>query len=339
MIMRKLLFIATTLIQLMWPVCVRAESELEMRANIEKMVSEAFQKQDYETLERTAKEFRVSKARTSSGLWKLTLYYAGIVSAIEKSTGEDPSRFATVDSLVSEWTKRYPESPTAWICQSLALKARGWAYRGGGYANTVPKEAWKPFFTYVGMARTVLEKHKDVASSDPKWYEEMLTIATVESWDKSRFLTLIDEALKREPVFYQTYFSALDYLLPKWGGNVAEVELFALAAVRRTSQLEGKGMYARIYWYSSQSQFGNAIFQESMARWPSMRAGFDDVVAKYPDSWNLNNFAKFSCLAGDAKKLRELMKRVEKNVLEEAWGSRQLYLQCRELANTSNTSL
>jgi len=334
-VMRVIVFLFLSLAQLMWPIHVRAEPELEMRANIERAASKAFRERNFDMLERTANEFRTTKARTSSGLWKLTLFYSGISRGISESTGKNPSRFDEVEDIVAEWTRKYPKSPSAWISHSVVLKSRGWAYRGEGYANTVSAEAWKPFYSYIGRAREVLEKNKEVAAIDPKWYEEMLIIAAVQSWEQSNFVALVNEALQREPYFYQTYFSALEYLLPKWGGNVAEVEQFALASVGLTSTREGKGMYARIYWYASQSQFGNAIFQSSVAKWTSMRDGFDDVIDRYPDAWNMNNYAKFSCLAGDVGKLRELLKRVENDALMAAWGSRKLYLQCKELASVA----
>lgn len=162
--MKQALFLIVALFQLMWPLSSRAESELETRANIQKDVSEAFLTRNFEIFERTAKEYRDSKARTTSGLWKLTLFYAGISTGIDRTTRKDPSRFELADNIVNEWTKKYPDSPTAWISQSIVLHAHGWAFRGGGYANTVPSDSWKPFFTYVGLAKDVLEKHKEVAS-------------------------------------------------------------------------------------------------------------------------------------------------------------------------------
>lgn len=40
----------------------------------------------------------------------------------------------------------------------------------------------------------------------------MLTVTRAEGWDRSRVNRLLAEALDREPLFYQTYFTALEYL-------------------------------------------------------------------------------------------------------------------------------
>lgn len=180
------------------------------------------------------------------------------------------------------------------------------------------------------MARENLEAHKSVAAADPHWYKTMLGIARAESWDREQFDALLKEALDQEPLYYQTYFSALEYLLPKWHGDLEEIEAFAQYAIRRTSKVEGRGMYARIYWYASQTQFRNGLFTNSFINWPSMKEGFDDVVAKYPDAWNINNYAKFACLAQDKRRTGELLKRIGSDFVPEAWSPPPLLNNCLE---------
>jgi hypothetical protein len=188
----------------------------------------------------------------------------------------------------------------------------------------------------MAASRANLEKYKTVASVDPEWYELMLLIGRNEEWDKTQFMALLDEGLKREPGFYQTYFAALEYLLPKWAGSVAEVEDFAVSSAKRSAATEGSGMYARIYWYASQTQFGRDLFIKSRARWPSMRKGFDDIVARYPDAWNLNNYAQFACSANDGAKTKQLLSKIgEQGVIPQAWGRFEFFTQCQQLAARS----
>ena len=102
-------------------------------------------------------------------------------------------------------------------------------------------------------------------------------------------------------------------------------------ATAKTLQWEGVGMYARIYWYASQAQFDDDLFGKSMVDWPKMKAGFEDVISRYPDSWNINNYAKFACLAKDKNKTSELFKRIGDTVVIQAW-TRPLLEQCRSYA-------
>lgn len=313
-----------------------AETELEQRHSISMATKKSFLAEDFAQLEKVSALYRTTKNRTSSGLWLLTLFYGGINAAIaevEKQAHNDAdvdAPYRLLEAKTKRWAEQFPDLPTAHVTHSMVLIRHGWAYRGEGYASTVKPESWEPFFRYVAMAREHLEKYKAVAAIDPRWYEIMLLVAKAENWERDEFDRLLDEALGQEPLFYQTYFSALEYLLPKWHGSLAEIEAFAQDAVKRTLNQEGRGMYARIYWYASQTQFENDIFKDSFAVWPSMKAGFDDVVSDYPDAWNYNNYAKFACLAGDLPKTRELLKRIKSSIVPTAWNPPAFIDYCKK---------
>lgn len=308
--------------------------ELRERRIISGSTAAAFINNDFAYLEKWSTLYRTEKSRTSSGIWKLSLFYAGLGQAVNSlAAGEKrESAFREIEGRTARWAKRYPASPSAHIAHAHALIIHAWAFRGNGYASTVKQEAWAPFFKYIAMARQHLESHKAVAAADPQWYQTMLIVATAENWPRDQFVRLLDEALDREPLFYETYFAALEYLLPKWHGGVREIEAFATAAVKRTAKQEGRGMYARLYWYASQTQFDNDLFADTLAAWPRMKEGFEDVVARYPDAWNLNNYARFACLARDKAKTRELLKRTESMTVPEAWLRPSLRDQCSRWA-------
>jgi hypothetical protein len=312
----------------------RAATELEQRAAIAASVQKSFLAGDFDRLELMSRKYRRDRSRTSSGLWNLSLFYAGLNEAIDNQTKgrEREAAFNALEDKTKKWALEFPDSPTGHLAHSLALIRRAWSHRGGGYASTVKPESWAPFKRYIAMARANLENFKSVASVDPKWYETMMNIATAENWDRSEFDALLNEALEKEPQFYQAYFSALEYLLPKWHGNMQEIEDFAQDAVARTREQEGLGMYARIYWYASQSQFKNDIINNSLVEWSQMKGGFEDVISRYPDAWNLNNYARFACLARDKPKTIELFKRIESSVIAEAWVPLSLKQECAQWA-------
>lgn len=307
-----------------------AVGELEERAIISTLTQRAFLLEDFSKLEEVSRVYRDKKSRTSSGLWKLSLFYGGIEDGMYALTWrkEREAAFRELESKTRRWAQRYPNSPSAHIAHSMALIRHAWAIRGDGFASTVEPEAWAPFLDYIALARQNLEIHKSAAATDPRWYATMLTVARTEGWERDRFDRLLDEALGREPLFYETYFAALEYLLPKWHGGTREIEAFVRAAVRRTSDEEGRGMYARIYWYASQTEFGSQLFTKSLVAWSRMKGGFEDVVARYPDAWNLNNYARFACLAKDKRKARELLKRTAAEIVAEAWQPSGLREHC-----------
>lgn len=312
----------------------QAATEIEERDAITKETRARFSSADYDALEKAAAKYRQEKSRTPSGLWKLTIFYAGIDEEIEScGKARDPNvAYDVPEETAKQWAERYPSSPTGHIVRSMVLIDRAWAYRGCGSADTVSDAAWVKFRQYIEAARANLEEHKAVASKDPKWYGAMLIVAKAQQWDDSKFNRLIDEALGTEPLYYQNYFSALENLLPKWGGDVERIEDFAQEAVKRTRAEEGQGMYARIYWYASQTQYKSDIFTNTLADWPQFKVGFDDVIARYPDAWNLNNYARFACMARDKQKTIELLKRIGPAVVASAWVPLALKTECANWA-------
>ena len=301
--------------------------ELEEREAIKKQTAFLLSSKNFKELEKLAQEYRVNRGRTPSGLWKLTLFYYGIHDYSANINLKDENYWDSIKSRTDGWIKEYPKSPTPYISHGIVMKQYAWKFRGGGYANTVPQEAWQPFHEHLINAKAFLEKHKKIASTDPNWYEVMAGIATGLSVNRSEFQKIIDEGLNKEPLYYQLYFAAINYFAPKWHGNAEDIEEFANSAVARTKDQEGMGMYARIYWSASQYQYGERLFLDSNVVWEKMKQGIDDILKRYPDQWNINNFALFACLAKDKQKAKELFDLIKEPPMLQVWKSESKYLR------------
>ena len=70
------------------------ESELETRTKIATEVRRAFFAKNVDALEALAKQYRTEKSRTSSGLWKLTLFYSGVKAVVDTMNDNDKRRAA-----------------------------------------------------------------------------------------------------------------------------------------------------------------------------------------------------------------------------------------------------
>jgi len=303
--------------------------ELEDRAAIARQVSALFEAERFDELDRMAEEFRTRESRSGSGLWKLTLFYRGLY--VQHEGAVDEVYFDKVDRLYLRWAERNPDSTVAHIGYASSLANRAWFFRGSGWARDVPKEAWQPFFEYLAKARLHLMEHKQATDKDPVWFHNMLAVAKGENWPLDRFLALVEEGTAKHPYFYEIYFRSIDFLLPKWHGSKAMIEEFADLAVEETREREGIGMYARIYWHASQIQYGTKLFTGTQVVWAKMSAGIDDVLARYPDQWNINNFAHFACLARDREKAAALLARIEGAPIERAWANNlATYRVCRD---------
>lgn len=306
--------------------------ELADREKIKNDVKEMIYTENFLGLETMAKKFRENESRTSSGVWKLTIYYSGISEILSYQT-VDTDKWEELLRKIDLWRSIYPESPTPYIAKSLILIRQAWSIRGTGYSNTVPNERWAPFYEKIEESRKILMESQSISKADPTWYVTMSDIATIQSWDQEKFENLVNEGLNENPYFYQLYFSAMYYYTPKWHGNAEKIEKFAQSALNRTKKKERNGMYARIYWFASQSQFKGKLFQKSGVDWGLMSKGIDDVLSKYPDQWNINNFAYFACKARDKKKTKKLLGLIEGEPIKSAWQNKTyIFNQCNNWA-------
>ncbi len=316
---------------------VFTQPELEQRAIISDTVGRWFQAENFAEIEHFADEVRTKNLRTSSGLWVIGLVYGGIDSIANYREVKDDAGWDRLEGRAQRWIAAYPASVTAKIAYAWILENRAWFYRGGGYANTVSEKQFDAFHQQIEEAKKYDEATRDIAAIDPNWYLRYLATLRLQKGGKEEeFERTFEEATKAFPDYYPNYFEAVTYYLPKWHGDAYEVERFARRVMKSRDKRTGQMLYARIYWYASQSQFKNAIFLASVARWNDMRDGFKAIVADYPDQWNINNYAKFACLVGDERTTREAFGLMKGDPIESAWPSTAQYRSCEQLAGRSS---
>lgn len=305
--------------------------ELKTRKNIKNNVRFLFNSENFAELNKLGSEYLHYESKTSSGLWKLGIFGTGLLGIIN-SSNPDPEYWKALKQKVQSWISVDPSLSFAKLFYANVLIQEAWMHRGFGYANKVRPREWEAFKAGMQNARAFLEKHAILKKLDPHWHYYMLQIANAQSWPPNAFLNLMDEAFSIHPTFYQNYFVAFTYFQPKWHGSTQAIEQFVHYAVEKSKKSEKNGMYARIYWYASQVDYGPLLFENSNVNWAKMKAGIDDVIAAYPDQWNINNFAYFACLAKDKAKTKELMSMMNGIHYETVWKKRKLYSACRKYA-------
>ena len=90
----------------------------------------------FSDLEALSSRYRSSRSRTSSGLWHLTLFYAGVARTFSHRHKE-AAYWQNAADLTRKWVAAFPNSPTARLAHARMLIQRGWSHRGGGFAREV----------------------------------------------------------------------------------------------------------------------------------------------------------------------------------------------------------
>ena len=299
--------------------------ELEQREQLKERIARLYLREDFAELDRLFDEARTNKTRTDSGVWQLWVLHRGLAEAEPRPATEAIAHAQS--ARAQRWLAQRPQSVEAGLVVAQA-ELRYARALGCGECSVVSEDQRIPLqLEAVERARALLQKAKRTSSQDPQWYAEMLEMGQMERWGPALVDQLLDEASARASDYYTIWFEAVDAALQqppeKAKQRIDEIARRAMAATRAT---EGASMYARVWWYASQVEYGDELFEVTPLKWEDFDAGIRDVMKRYPDDWNRNSFANFACNAGKKARARELMAGHEP--LPPAWDSQELFLDC-----------
>lgn len=289
--------------------------------------------QKYDQLENSASESRRNNLTINDGQPRLAAIYGGLAGCLSSGCRNrlSESEWQERLRLLSEWRTRNPESVTAEIAQAKFYVEHAYALRGQGSAKTVRPEAWPLFNKSMETARTLLESTSRAAKQDPEWYASMLSVGVAEGWPLEKFNSVYAEGKMNASQYLPLYFNASAYFSPRWRGSAPELRKFVEDVVAATRSKLGETMYARLNWNLPT----NTMFSDGQADWKRMKTGFERIVTDFPDPWNINNYAKFACLAQDRSTLLKVAEKIGDQPIEAAWwGSADNYRQCIAMAHS-----
>ena len=259
-------------------------------------VRAAFVKEDYASLEATVDELHAKKDRFPEGIWTLAIFYLAL--DLKTMTSEVATHFA---ERLERWKAAFPRSLAARIVEVDALQNEAWDGTGKG----LPGGADRP-----AHALELLQEAETLTPNPgPEWFDAMLVYASRWGWERTAFDAIYQRAVAAEPGYHAFYFRRAGYLRNL--GAPGEWEAYALEVGRQGASGEGMGIYSRIAWSLSEYYSDEYLFKYTSIQWPLMRDGFRELDRHWPNSdWNLNNFCRFACLAGDRDTARDLFARI-----------------------------
>jgi len=298
-----------------------SSDDLAVREAIMRRVDALLKAEDFAALNRLDEEYRTTRARTPSGLWKLAAFHSGVRRHIARAQPTDEC-VSESGPLLKRWLAADPSAPAPIITQASVLLEQAWCKRHDSAWGT------QAFLTDAYTADQWLADHKASASIDPEYYATAEDVGFVTRSKKADFERLMAEGISREPGYYGLYFSAMKYYLPDAYGSTEEVDRIARLAAEKTASSDGTGAYARVYW--SYVECGCSIWQ-SAVDWKLMKRSMADVVTRYPSDWNVVNFARIACAMGDGSEAAKYLARAG-NDDGQAWENDDEREQCIALA-------
>ena len=299
-----------------------AHAATPAKAPAETAATEAFWRGDFAELERQYKDAGKPDQVDANGILHMSQFRSGLDTVFNYTMKNEEAYLKEIDLLTLQWAKEHPQSSFAHILHAKALFHHGWSYRGGGFVKDVPPEAWKDFEAYLKRAVDYLAKHADVALQDSYAHVLLLNIGRALSWNPRQLGAIAKEGLRMNPEDTAIYFAMADALLPKWGGDAKVLDDYIRRVAEQTRERHGLGLYARLYSGAAENQFGHALFEDSHADWDKMKQGFEDMLARHPDSApRLNRYAYMACLAKDRDTVLRLLGKLGERVDAEEWGA------------------
>ena len=279
----------------------------------------------FDQLESELSKLLDSRQRMPDGRIAYAIVMRGVITVVQYG---DPAE--NILEQIEAWRAHSPKSRHAPIVEAMYWDGYASYARGTGWANTVSAKAWELFRERKERARRTLRDAKQYAGENPLWQTEMITLA----WDLDRsqksVFALFRDAVRRDPWFLNHYFAVANRLTPRWGGDIDQYRQFVEDAVKRTQATDGVTMHARLYWIYAGIEHDRP-FGDLGIPWARMKAGFDDLIVRYPSPWNLNNYASFACRANDKEAfLRLLPKLTPKEIRQDAWPSGFSFENCKE---------
>jgi hypothetical protein len=228
------------------------------------------------------------------------------------------------------WQQQQPQSTLATIVLASTYSYPAWEYRGTGYANTVRKEDMQKFQELNQQALRILLANAEQGRKDPNWWAKVLAVAPHAQIDRKAYARLEQDAIAAFPKNHDIYFSLST--LPQWGGSYKALADLAAQAVENTKAEDGQAFYARIYWnlYSGLVPLNPEPFTHPEVSWPRIRAGFDDLIERYPDGYNINAYARLACIAANDKATTaKIIQQIGQDVVPQVWRHRTEFLRCK----------
>lgn len=302
-----------------------------------KQIQALLMTRDFNAIEKLADEARIKKERVSGGYWKIDDLYEPLANIYADRPAQELSDELWINriELLKQWKESLPDSITARIALAQAYINYGGFTRGGGYANTVSKEANQLLQERLELAETELREAKQLKAKCPRLYRNILFLAMVRGIEKDRFEKIYEEAINSEPNYLQYYLVKSEYLTPKWNGEPGDWQNFIDALPSKVATLktdESDLIYfvvvANKLKDMSLRQNWGAISKERMQK------GLSDMEEKYgTDKLRLNQYALYTCIVRDIPNGKNTFEKIGNNFDKNVWGEQEFNQSKQQMMN------
>ncbi|MFZ6656795.1 DUF4034 domain-containing protein [Undibacterium sp. TJN19] len=248
-----------------------------------------------------------------SGNWEMSWFE----SALNMEFGDKNDRGNL--KRIQQWRALNPKSIGAPIAEAIYWRGAAWRIRGNE-ANVDPF-ALKLFRQRMNAAELALSRSRKYAARNPAWYEMYLLVSNENGKPLVFSENLYQEAIKRHPRFPNLYKTmALIYAPSNGFEDWDKVERVIKTAVGNITEGSSAVVYTSMYKdIASHQQSDFDLFRDSLASWPTIKQGYEEMLKKTPDKQLLNEMAVYACRANDKETFNNLWVKIQGKPEKNIW--------------------
>jgi len=147
------------------------------------------------------------------------------------------------------WVEREPKSAIAHLIRARYYRQAGWAARGEGMSNLVPRRKMDEFVSDMALAKADIQTAIKLSPRNPWGYYELLDVISGNG-NSADMDAAFKASIKSFPSYYELYRMRLFSLTPKWGGSVkAMYDFVDQYAGKSADQSPLRLMHLQLYAY------------------------------------------------------------------------------------------
>lgn len=233
------------------------------------------------------------------------------------------------------WVAERPKSPQAQLALAQYWLHMGWEARGGGYADTVSRQANKLFQDRLDKAEKAVDKAADLESKDLALWLTRISLYQGKG-DPQRIRAAAQEAAEAYPDRLEPYTFMVLPCLPRWYGEPGDLRKLSEEAVRKTRKVLGQGAAAAIGLEAMDSEGIELVASSTPGHldWRAIVQGMADLEARgRAMTRQRNQFAYRAVLLKDRAAATRALKALKPSEIDlSLWGTGERFEAARAWA-------
>ena len=283
---------------------------------------------DYAALESAHDRLMESREALADGRLMLEAYYAGIttcwlINCPDKQAPEQD--WTQMRDALDQWSAN--GSPLGQLARASFQMSYAWRIRGTKLAPRTPRDQLESFQQLIVEAEGMFAE-LPVQSQDYLLYPNTLINLSKagKRWTHADGIAAFEKARAANPWYFPLYPARGALSTEKWGGAEGEHAAYLEQEIARSVD---ETLTATLYARLSIANETLLDREQMQTNWIRFQASLKRFTETYPDQWNINQYAYYTCFVGDPEPLLGLLERIDL-VIVPVWRKLEYFHACRD---------